>query len=52
MNAITRTVIFIISQHPGPQYGWGLQYTHDLKLAWGRILEPPSLSPLCCINNV
>ncbi len=42
----------IISQHPGPQYGWGLQYTHDLQLAWGRVLEPPSLSPLCSINNV
>ena len=42
----------VISQHAGPQYGWGLQYTYDLQLAWGRTMEPPSLSPLCCIQNV
>ena len=42
----------IISQYPGPQYGWGLQYDRNLRLAWGRILEPPSLSPYCCLTNV
>ncbi|MCE5248681.1 pectate lyase [bacterium] len=42
----------IVSQHAGPQYGWGLQYTHDLKLAWGRILEPPSLTPSATTANV
>ena len=53
LDAALRGADFIVlSQHGGPQYGWGLQYTHDMKLAWGRILEPPSLSPSSTVNNV
>jgi PelA/Pel-15E family pectate lyase len=52
LDAALRGADFIVlSQHSGPQYGWGLQYSHDMKLAWGRILEPPSLSPLCTLKN-
>ncbi len=34
----------IVSQHPGPQYGWGQQLSHDLKLAKARVFEPAALS--------
>ncbi|MBN1292649.1 MAG: pectate lyase [Candidatus Latescibacteria bacterium] len=53
LDAALRGADFIIlSQHAGPQYGWGLQYTHDMKLAWGRIFEPPSLCSSATVRNV
>jgi len=42
----------LLSRHAGPQYGWGLQYSHDMKIAWGRKLEPPALTPSATVENI
>lgn len=34
----------IVSQHAGPQYGWGQQISYDMKPAKARVYEPASLS--------
>ena len=36
--------IFIATQQPMPQPGWGLQHTLDLKPAGARTYEPLSLA--------
>ena len=42
----------IISQHEGPQYGWGQQLTYDMKPAQAREYEPASLSVTDTVDNM
>ncbi|MEO6361350.1 MAG: pectate lyase [Sphingomicrobium sp.] len=43
--AIRRAMnVFVVTQQPAPQAGWGLQHTLDLKPAGARTYEPRALS--------
>lgn len=42
----------ILSQLKEPQAGWAAQYDKDLKPAWARWFEPPSLDASCTANNI
>ena len=40
------------SQLPTPQAGWAQQYDHDMKPAWARKFEPPSVCPAVTAHNM
>jgi len=42
----------ILSQHPGPQYGWGQQLSYDLKPAKARVFEPAALTIPDTMDNL
>jgi PelA/Pel-15E family pectate lyase len=42
----------IVSQHPGPQYGWGQQISWDMKIAKARVFEPAALSSSDTVDNL
>jgi len=42
----------IASQRPAPQAGWAQQYSHDMKPAWARSYEPPSVCSAVTRNNI
>lgn len=42
----------IVSQHAGPQYGWGQQISYDMKPAKARVYEPASLSTSDTMDNL
>jgi PelA/Pel-15E family pectate lyase len=42
----------IVSQHPGPQYGWGQQISWDMKIAKARVFEPAALTTPDTVDNL
>jgi len=51
--AIRRAMdIFVATQQPAPQAGWGLQHTLDLKPAGARTYEPKALATHTTASNV
>ncbi|HIE52026.1 MAG TPA: hypothetical protein EYP85_09730 [Armatimonadetes bacterium] len=42
----------ILSQLPAPQAGWAQQYDFDLKPAWARWFEPPSVCSAVVSRNI
>lgn len=53
MPAIRRGMeIYLTTQQPAPQAGWGLQYTLDLKVAGARSYEPRALVTHTTASNI
>jgi PelA/Pel-15E family pectate lyase len=53
LDAARRGADFIVlSQHEGPQYGWGQQLSYDLRPAKARDYEPASLSVSDTMENL
>lgn len=51
-SALKGGEFIIVSQLKEPQAGWAAQYDKDLKPAWARWFEPPSLDAKCTANNI
>jgi PelA/Pel-15E family pectate lyase len=53
LDSISRAMnIFLVTQQPAPQAGWGLQHSLDLKPAGARTYEPKSLATHTTASNI